>query len=53
MLSVMSLLCKVGCDPRISIFLGSLAAAQNVENLNNSSPLDKTKLLQYVNYMLK
>ena len=53
MLSVMSLLCKVGCDPRISIFLGSLAAAQNVENLNNSSPLNKTKLLQYVNYMLK
>ena len=53
MLSVMSLLCKVGCDPSISIFLGSLAAAQNVENLNNSSPLDKTKLLQYANYMLK
>ena len=53
MLSVMSLLCKVDCDPRVSIFLGSLAAAQNVENLNNSCPLDKTKLLQYANYMLK
>ena len=28
MLSVMSLLCKVGCDPMVSIFLGSLGCAK-------------------------
>ena len=53
MLSVMSLLCRVGCDPIIAIFLGSLAAAQNVEKLNNSSILNKNKIVQYANYMMK
>lgn len=53
MLSVMSLLCKVGCDPMVSIFLGSLAAAQNVEQLNNSKILNKNKMIQYANYMMK
>ena len=53
MLSVMSLLCKVGCDPMVSIFLGSLAAAQNVEKLNNSDILNKNRIIQYANYMMK
>ena len=53
MLSVMSLLCKVGCDPMVSIFLGSLAAAQNVEKLNNSDILNKNRIVQYANYMMK
>lgn len=53
MLSVMSLLGKVGCDPMVSIFLGSLAAAQNVEKLNNSSILNKNRIIQYANYMMK
>ena len=53
MLSLMSLLCKVKCDPTLSIFLGSLAAAQNVENLNNTNSINKTKLIQFANYMLK
>ena len=53
MLSVMSLLCKVGCHPMASLLLGSLAAAQNVEKLNNSAPLSKSKLIQFANYMIK
>ena len=53
MLSIMSLLCKAGCHPMVSLFLGSLAAAQNVEKLNNSAPLSKSKLIQYANYMIK
>ena len=53
MLSIMSLLCRVGCDPEVSIFLGSLAAAQNVEKLNNSSILNKNRIIQYANYMMK
>ncbi len=53
MLSVMSLLCRVGCDPMVAIFLGSLAAAQNVEKLNNSSILNKKRIVQYANYMMK
>ncbi len=52
MFIIMSLLLSSNCNPYLAIFLGSLAAAQNLENFNNKFATDKTKLFKYANHML-
>jgi len=53
MLSIISLLIYIKFPIKISMFLGSLAAAQSVETISNSLKLDKTKLIKYALHMLK
>lgn len=52
MFAVMSLLLSKNCNPYLAIFLGSLAAAQNLENFNNKFATDKTKLFKFAYHML-
>ena len=40
-------------DEKLSLFIGSLAAAQSVETLGNSSPVNKIKLLKTISHLLK
>jgi rfaE bifunctional protein kinase chain/domain/rfaE bifunctional protein nucleotidyltransferase chain/domain len=40
-------------DENLSLFIGSLAAAQSVETLGNSEPVNKTKLLKTISHLLK
>jgi rfaE bifunctional protein kinase chain/domain/rfaE bifunctional protein nucleotidyltransferase chain/domain len=40
-------------DEKLSLFIGSLAAAQSVETVGNSVPVSKTKLLKIISHLLK
>ena len=53
MLSIMSILISAGLEVQMSMFFGALAAAQNVETINNSEKINKTKLLKYAIHMLQ
>ena len=53
MLALLSCTLKSGFDPDISLFMGSLAAAQSVETIGNSVPVSKTQLLKTFSHAIK
>jgi rfaE bifunctional protein kinase chain/domain len=53
MLALLSCSIKNGFDPDLSLFVGSLAAAQSVETIGNSTPVSKTQLLKTFNHAIK
>jgi len=53
MLAIISCCLKSGMNPELSLFIGSLAAAQSVEVISNSIPVSKIQLLKTVEHLLK
>ena len=53
MLSVISMLIKIGAPRDLSLLLGSFAGAFSVETIANSSTIKKAKLLRFIEYSLK
>ena len=53
MLSIVSILLKLNFKSDVALFLGSLAAAQSVEEMSNKIPVNKIKLLKYFNHIIK
>ncbi|MBC8180156.1 adenylyltransferase/cytidyltransferase family protein [candidate division KSB1 bacterium] len=53
MLALLSCALKSGFDPNLSLFMGSLAAAQSVETIGNSVPVSKTQLLKTFSHAIK
>ncbi len=53
MLSLISLCLKFNLDINMSLFLGSIAAAQSVESIGNSISVNKKQMLKEVDHMLK
>ena len=53
MLSIVSILLKLNFKSDVALFLGSLAAAQSVEEMSNKIPVNKIKLLKYFSHILK
>ena len=53
MLALLSCSIKSGFDPDLSLFIGSLAAAQSVETIGNSVPVSKTQLLKTFSHAIK
>ena len=53
MLALLSCSLKSGLTPDLSLFLGSLAAAQSVESIGNSIPVKKTQLLKTFSHAIK
>lgn len=52
MLSIFSLVLQKTLDPELSIFLGSLVAAQAVQTIGNSKSVDKNSLLKTLQHLL-
>jgi rfaE bifunctional protein kinase chain/domain/rfaE bifunctional protein nucleotidyltransferase chain/domain len=53
MLALLSCSIKNGFDPDLSLFVGSLAAAQSVETIGNSTPVSKIQLLKTFSHAIK
>ena len=53
MLALISCSMKSGFDADLSLFMGSLAAAQSVESIGNSSPVNKVQLLKAFSHAVK
>jgi len=53
MLALISCCLKLGMDPNLSLFIGSLAASQSVETIGNSVPVNKMRLLKTIAHMIK
>tara|TARA_B100000787_G_scaffold170311_1_gene166232 strand:+ start:9395 stop:10909 length:1515 start_codon:yes stop_codon:yes gene_type:complete len=53
MLAIISLCFKMNLPADLTIFLGSLAGAEAVENLGNSTNLNKNKIIRTIEYILK
>ena len=53
MLALISCSLKRGFDADLSLFIGSLAAAQSVETIGNSTPVNKMKLLKTISHIIK
>jgi len=53
MLALLSCSIKNGFDHDLSLFIGSLAAAQSVETIGNSVPVNKIKLLKTFSHAIK
>lgn len=53
MLSIISILLKINFDRNIALFMSSLGAALNVEEMSNKISINKTKLLKYFFHTLK
>ncbi len=53
MLSIMSLLLKIGSSKKLALLIGSFAGAFSVQTMGNSEYIDKNKLLRYLEYSLK
>jgi bifunctional ADP-heptose synthase (sugar kinase/adenylyltransferase) len=53
MLALLSCSLKSGFDADLSLFIGSLAAAQSVETIGNSTPVSKIQLLKTFNHAVK
>ena len=53
MLSLVSLALASGLEDDLSLLIGSLAAADSVENIGNSKNIKKNEILKSLNYMLK
>ena len=52
MLSLASLCIKNGVDKDLTLYLGSLAAAHTVENISNSSAIDKNMIKKIISHQL-
>ena len=53
MLALLSCALKIGMDPNLALFIGSLAAAQSVETIGNSVPVNKKQLLKTFAHAIK
>ena len=53
MLAIISCALKIGLDKNLSLFMGSLAAAQAVESIGNSQPVNKIQLLRTFKHAIK
>ena len=53
MLALLSCALKSGFNPDLALFIGSLAAAQSVETIGNSSAVNKKQLIKTFNHSLK
>ena len=53
MLALLSCSIKSSFDPTLSLFVGSLAAAQSVETIGNSVPVSKVQLLKTFSHAIK
>ena len=53
MLSIISIALSLGIDERLSMLLGSLAAAQSVESMGNSLFVDKNRMLKVIESLIK
>jgi len=53
MLALLSCALKSKFDPNLSLFVSSLAAAQSVETLGNSVPVNKVQLIKTFNHAVK
>ena len=53
MLGLISCSLKRGFDADLSLFIGSLAAAQSVESIGNSSAVNKVQLLKTFSHAIK
>ncbi len=53
MLALISCSLKSGFDSDLSLFMGSLAAAQSVETIGNSTPVSKVQLLKTIQHAIK
>lgn len=53
MLALISCSFKNGFDADLSLFMGSLAAAQSVETIGNSTPVSKVQLLKTFSHSIK
>ena len=53
MLALVSCSLKSGFDANLSLFMGSLAAAQSVETIGNSTPVSKVQLLKTFSHIIK
>ena len=53
MLALFSCALKIGINPNLALFIGSLAAAQSVEMIGNSAPVNKKQLLKTFAHAIK
>ena len=53
MLALLSCALKSGFDADLSQFIGALAAAQSVESIGNSIPVNKVQLLKTFSHSIK
>jgi len=53
MLALLSCCLRIGFDADLSLFIGSLAAAQSVETIGNSIPVNKVQLLKSFSHAIK
>lgn len=53
MLALLSCSLKLGFDLDLSLFIGSLAAAQSVETIGNSTRVSKVQLLKTFSHAIK
>ncbi len=53
MLALMSCAFKNGFSPELALFMGSLAAAQSVETIGNSIPVNKMQLIKTFSHAVK
>ena len=53
LLALLSVCLYSNFDEKLSLFIGSLAAAQSVETVGNSVPVSKLKLLKTISHLLK
>ena len=53
LLALLSVCLYSNLDEKLSLFIGSLAAAQSVETVGNSVPVSKSKLLKTISHLLK
>ena len=53
MLALLSCALKNGFSPDLSLFMGSLAAAQSVETIGNSIPVNKVQLIKTFSHAIK
>jgi sugar/nucleoside kinase (ribokinase family) len=53
MLALLSVSLRSGCDEKISLLVGSLAAAQSVETIGNSKSVSKNTVIKTLQNVLK
>ena len=53
MLSLLSLCLQKGYGKSFSLFVASLAAAQSVESIGNSKPVNKKEMIKTIEHILK
>jgi sugar/nucleoside kinase (ribokinase family) len=53
LLALLSVCLSRGIEQELALFIASLAAAQSIESIGNSKPVDKVKLLKTISHYLK